>query len=106
MKPAKYFFLALFTLAVLPARSGDIRLGIKPNPASNQVTIAVQGVQGNSGMQPEIYTILGSRIYAPVLRQEGNVFIFNTASVPDGVYLVKYGNDEKAASQKLIILHK
>lgn len=104
MKPCKYILVALFMLAVLPARAGDIRLGINPNPAQNQVSITVEG-QTIGTQQPEIFTVLGEKITLTPPRKEGNAFIFNTSGIPDGIYLIKYGTGDQAVVKRLKIQH-
>lgn len=106
MKPFKYILFALFMLAVLPARSGDIRMGITPNPANNQVTVTIEGSNAGALLHPEMYTVLGEKVASAQWRREGNTFILNTSGVPDGIYLVKYGNGDQAIVKRLKIQHQ
>lgn len=106
MKPTKYIFFALLMLAVLPARSGDIRMGLLPNPANNQVNVSIEGVSNTNQTHPEIYTVLGEKVASVQCRREGNIFIFNTSSIPDGIYLVRYGSGEQAVVKRLKIQHQ
>lgn len=106
MKPFKYILFALFMLAVLPARSGDIRMGISPNPAGNQVNVSIEGSNPAMQLQPEIYTVLGEKVNSAQCRREGNVFIFNTSAMPDGIYLVKFGTGDQAMVKRLKIQHQ
>jgi hypothetical protein len=106
MKPAKYIFLALFMLVVLPARSGDIRMGITPNPANNQVTVTIEGSNVGVLLHPEVFTLLGEKVASAQWSREGNIFLLNTSAVPDGIYLVKYGNGDQAIVKRLKIQHQ
>ncbi|MFM7765005.1 MAG: T9SS type A sorting domain-containing protein [Sphingomonadales bacterium] len=106
MKPSKYILFALFMLAFLPAFSGDIRMGIAPNPANNQVSVSIDGTTNGGQQHPEIYTLLGVKVSAAQWRREGNTFIFNTSAIPDGIYLVRYGNGEQAVVKQLKIQHQ
>jgi len=106
MRLCKSVFLALFMLAVLPARSGDIRMGLLPNPANNQVTVSIEGVSNAVQIHPEIYTVLGEKVAPIQWRREGNMFIFNTSSIPDGIYLVRYGSGDQAVVKRLKIQHQ
>jgi len=100
MKPSKYILFALFMLAFLPAFSGDIRMGIAPNPANNQVSVSIDGTTNGGQQHPEIYTLLGEKVSAAF------TFIFNTSAIPDGIYLVRYGNGEQAVVKQLKIQHQ
>ncbi|NBP05931.1 MAG: T9SS C-terminal target domain-containing protein [Bacteroidetes bacterium] len=105
MKPFKYIFFALFLLAVLPAKSGDIRMGIAPNPANSQVRVTVEGTITNTQQHPEIFTLLGEKVSVSQCHREGNSFIINTYAIPNGIYVVRYGTADQFVSRVLTIQH-
>ena len=91
--------------ASLPLWADDIRMGVKPNPANHQAIISIEGGKSPSDAQPEIYTVLGEKVGAGSVRREGNLFIVNTAMIPDGVYLVKYTSGNQTVVKRLRIQH-
>jgi hypothetical protein len=48
---------------------------------------------------------LGEKVGGAQWRREGNNFIFNTASIPDGMYLVKFSTGEQSIVKRLKIQH-
>lgn len=104
MKPLKFILFALLFCSAFAVRAGDIRMGIKPNPANNQAHISIEGTNV-AGHQPEIFTLLGEKVNAAIWRRDGNTFIVNTSAIPDGMYLVKYALGEQIAVKRLKIQH-
>ena len=106
MKPFKYILFAMLVFAASAANAGDIRMGITPNPANNQITIVIEGIPSSTQLHPEIYTVLGEKVNSAQCRKEGNTFIFNTSGIADGIYLVKYGTGDQAVVKRLKIQHQ
>jgi hypothetical protein len=105
MKFLKPILLSLFLSAVITANAGDIRMGITPNPANQQTIIRIEGIQTMETHHPEIFTLLGEKVSVAQWRREGNSFIFNTASIPDGMYLVKFSTGNQSVVKRLKIQH-
>ncbi len=106
MKALKFIFFAMLVFAVSAAKAGDIRMGITPNPANNQISIVIEGIPATAQQYPEIYTVLGEKVVSAQCRKEGSTYIFNTSALPDGVYLVKYGTGNQAVVKRLKIQHQ
>jgi hypothetical protein len=105
MKFLKPILFSLLFGAVFAANAGDIRMGITPNPANQQAIISIEGTQATGMQHPEIFTLLGEKVGGAQWRREGNNFIFNTASIPDGMYLVKFSTGEQSIVKRLKIQH-
>jgi len=96
----------MLVFAVSTAKAGDIRMGITPNPANNQITVVIEGIPATALQHPEIYTVLGEKVVSAQCRKEGSAFVFNTSTLPDGVYLIKYGTEDQAIVKRLKIQHQ
>ncbi|MCC6372293.1 MAG: T9SS type A sorting domain-containing protein [Bacteroidia bacterium] len=77
----------------------NVALKVFPNPANTEFTIQLEKVLA-SGSKVSVYSVLGQLIYENDLT--GKDMKINCENWPNGVYLVKLGNNQTVSSFKLI----
>lgn len=81
----------------------DISINIHPNPTSDQVSIDIKGVSGQTGIT--IFNHLGYKIYGEVLNNIdiiGQTAKIDLTSYPSGIYHVQIENDGKVKTNKIV----
>ena len=90
-------------IALLRNKKAEGNFDIFPNPANNLITISSPS---NSTGKTKIilYDAVGKQLISSLLT--GNTTEVNTASLPDGTYILKIENEGMVTSQKVMIMHK
>ncbi|MCZ4317750.1 T9SS type A sorting domain-containing protein [Aequorivita viscosa] len=92
---------------ILVARYDNIILGtdefqnidflLYPNPAKEQITIALNDVSSN--YEVTIFNVLGKKVYASEIQKDGQIDVSGLAS---GTYLVKLNSDNKSSVVRFV----
>lgn len=96
--------LAMFLTGIASARADDMKIRLSPNPASSVVNLQFENpVVG--GFSVEVYTVLGTRILHYTFNEpEGTrVVVLNTATLADGIYLVRVTQGNSSTVKRLKI---
>ena len=78
----------------------DVRLGLQPNPATNNVTINMSGVTGM--VDCSIIDMSGRVVYSRTVNAE-NSQVIDLSNVAAGAYFVRVTNDSFSKVEKLIV---
>lgn len=78
----------------------DVRLGLQPNPATNNVTINMSGVTGM--VDCSIIDMSGRVVYSRTVNAE-NSQVIDLSGVAAGAYFVRVTNDSFSKVEKLIV---
>jgi hypothetical protein len=75
------------------------KLEVYPNPASESVSIRYSGELPDTALKIKFTDVMGNEIYLPVERVDGNIYIFQTRNLKNGIYFVQCnGNKQQQAS--------
>ena len=92
---------------VIPCGGTDSKsLKAYPNPGSGHMYIQAAGL--SPGKQTlDIYNMMGTRIYSMTIGQaESNLLTeVSLLDIPNGIYLVRLGNDKAEVTGKIIVIH-
>lgn len=76
---------------------------IFPNPANNYITVT-SPTNGMGKMQLFLYDAVGRKLITKIMSSTTDEI--NTASLPDGTYILKIGDKRNVTTQKVLIMHK
>lgn len=81
----------------------DVDMNLFPNPAQNNVTLSVNGMEGNA--QIRITDVSGKFIYSDNVEVSatGSNFNINIADFAKGVYMVSITSDKSTIVKKLVV---
>ncbi|MBN2662492.1 MAG: T9SS type A sorting domain-containing protein [Bacteroidales bacterium] len=85
-------FMYDYSLAGVPSVVTENNITIAPNPASNQVFITYDVLNSE---YVELYDIKGSLLQQFSINSAKGNFYMNTSYLPNGIYIVKIGNESK-----------
>jgi len=74
----------------------DDSLLIKPNPASDYITVSLkpsEGFQPSEGSEIQIYNTLGEKVMSESIHPMTASYRMNIATLPKGIYFVKVGSE-------------
>jgi len=78
--------LAESTAGIQNMNYGNSSISIYPNPANQQVFVAINGIEGQVSVA--VYSMLGQQVLSETT-SAGQTFALNTSSLTNGLYLVK-----------------
>lgn len=87
----------IMPVSVQQIRKGNLKASVYPNPANDNVTVEVNG-----GFTLTVYDLLGRQLYT---QKANNKAMINTASLPQGTYMLKLNNDTDELTTRINILH-
>ncbi len=78
---------------------------IYPNPADEFINVFVES-KNLHNCEMILYDLQGKEIYCTTIRESGNTWMMNSATLPTGIYLLNLSLDgEVVASEKVVIRH-
>jgi hypothetical protein len=82
--------LTMFLAGIASANADDMKVRLSPNPASSFVNIQFE-IPVTGSFTVEVYTVLGARTISQTYHEpEGTSrVVLNTATLADGIYLVR-----------------
>lgn len=79
----------------------NIPFSVFPNPANNQFHITVPDRE--FAVKVQFFDILGQQVYAADVKED--YFVINTASLSEGMYLLRISDGAKQGIQKVLVVH-
>jgi polyhydroxybutyrate depolymerase len=77
---------------------------ILPNPAQDILTIDVRALEIYNEFQLTIFDCVGNEILQ-LPRNNSGIYTFNCSELPNGIYLINFGNDKQNFTTKFSIVH-
>jgi hypothetical protein len=104
VSPALEITLDNALINVVEPGNGSTTLTLYPNPSSGSIYLTATGT-GLSNLKVSIYNLLGSLVkrYEGVTMENGETFLMDASSMPDGIYLLTIEGKDLLHTQKLIV---
>jgi len=86
---------------VVDENDGSLFFTLYPNPALSEVYIEMGGLNNESDVTIEVYSLMGERVYSEQVPAQKS-FVLNLLEQQAGVYIVRIIQDNKVAVERLI----
>ncbi len=84
----------------------QLRMQLRYSPADNTLEITAESGMSQDNVSIEVLNLLGQKfttVYTGPLQKGRKVFTLNTASMQNGIYLVRFTNGKTGVARKMVI---